>query len=392
MNKQMNRQIFLLYVTVFISILGFGMVFPLFPLFAESFSATALDIGLMAATFSLAQFLTAPLLGRMSDRFGRKPIIVFSIVSSAVSYVIAAFAPNLSVLYLSRIIHGMASAGVFPIASAYIADITSKEDRAKYMGKIAGVFSFGFMFGPVIGGLLGSYGFAAAFLAAAVVSVFNLIFILAMLPESVTKKAEKLVLREGLFNFKEVYHGLRGDFGVLFFILFAWAFYISNFQVAIPLYMQNVFSTGTVGIGIFFSITGTTATIAQWFLLPMVVKRIGELKTILAGIGLMILGQFFATIWASQALFYLFFIISIMGSGLKRPTVNAVLSKATHTGQGATMGLAFSFESLGRVIGPLIAGFAIARFGLQFPFWATVVVLIVGFLLFYKVEMKRIRK
>lgn len=385
----MNKQIFLLYVTVFINILGFGMVFPLFPLFAESFKATALDIGLMAASFSLAQFLVSPLLGRMSDRFGRKPIIVFSIIASAASYLIAAFAFNLEVLYLSRIVHGIASAGIFPIASAYIADVTSKEDRAKYMGKIAGVFSFGFMFGPVIGGFLGSYGFSVAFIAAAIVSVFNLIFILTSLPESVTQKSEKLVLREGLFNFKEVYHGLRGDFGILFFLLFAWAFYIGNFQVAIPLYMQEVFSSSTVQNGIFFSITGTTATIAQWFILPLVVKRIGDLKTILAGIGLMIFGQLFATVWASQTLFYLFFIISIMGSGLNRPTVNAVLSKATHTGQGATMGLAFSFESLGRVVGPLIAGLAIARFGLKFPFWATVVVLIIALVLFYKVEMSR---
>ncbi|MEX2012973.1 MAG: MFS transporter [Candidatus Levyibacteriota bacterium] len=388
----MNKQIFLLYVTVFINILGFGMVFPLFPLFAESFSATALDIGLMAASFSFAQFLTAPLLGRMSDRFGRKPIIVFSIIVSTISYVIAAFSPNLAILGISRVVHGVASAGIFPIASAYIADVTEKDERAKYMGRIAGVFSFGFMFGPVIGGFLGSFGFSVAFLAAALVSVFNLIFILTNLPESLTKKAEKLVLKEGLLNFKEVYHGLRGDFGVLFFLLFAWAFYIGNFQVAIPLYMHEVFLAGTIGTGIFFSVTGTTATIAQWFLLPIVIKRIGELKTVLAGIGLMIIGQLFATVWASQVLFYLFFIISITGSGLNRPTINAVLSKATHTGQGATMGLAFSFESLGRVVGPLIAGFAIARFGLQFPFWATVVVLVIGFILFYKVEMKRIRK
>ncbi len=365
------------------------MVFPLFPLFAETFKATALDIGLMAAAFSFAQFLTSPLLGRMSDRFGRKPIIVFSIIASAVSYMIAAFAPSLTILYLSRIVHGVASAGIFPIASAYIADVTSKEERANYMGKIAGVFSFGFMFGPVIGGFLGSYGFSVAFLAAAVVSVFNLIFILVSLPESVTKKAEKLVFKEGLLNFKEIYHGLRGDFGVLFFLLFAWAFYIGNFQVAIPLYMQEVFLSDTVQNGIFFSVTGVAATIAQWFLLPFVIKRIGELRTILVGIGLMIFGQLFATVWSSQALFYLFFIISIVGSGLKRPTVNAVLSKATNTGQGATMGLAFSFESLGRVVGPLIAGFAIARFGLKFPFWATVVVLIIAFILFYKVEMQK---
>lgn len=387
----MDKRIPLLYITVFINILGFGMVFPLFPLFAETFKASVLDIGFLAAAFSFAQFLTSPLLGRMSDRFGRKPIITFSIIASMVSFIIAAFAPNLAVLYVSRIIHGIASAGIFPIASAYIADITSSEDRAKYMGKIAGVFSLGFMFGPVIGGFLGSGGFMLPFLVAAVVSLINLVFISAMLPESLTKKAEKMVLREGLFNFTQIYHGLRGDFGVLFFLLFAWAFYIGNFQVAIPLYMQKIFSAGTVENGIFFSATGTTATIAQWFILPLVVKRIGELKTILIGLGLMILGQLFATIWASQFLFYAFFVISIMGSGLTRPTINAVLSKATRTGQGATMGLAFSFESLGRVAGPLIAGVTISTLGLSFPFLATVAVLSVGLILFWKIEMIRSR-
>lgn len=388
----MDKRIPLLYITVFINILGFGMVFPLFPLFAETFKASILDIGLLAAAFSLAQFLTSPLLGRLSDRFGRKPIIAFSIIASMVSFLIAAFAPNLAILYVSRIIHGIASAGIFPIASAYIADITPSEERAKYMGKIAGVFSLGFMFGPVIGGLLGSGGFMLPFLVAAVVSLLNLTFIFAMLPESLTKKAEKVVLREGLFNFAQVYHGLRGDFGILFFMLFAWAFYIGNFQVAIPLYMQQIFSAGTVENGIFFSATGTTATIAQWFLLPLVVKWIGDVKTILLGVGLMIIGQLFATIWASQVLFYAFFVVSIMGSGLTRPTVNAVLSKATHTGQGATMGLAFSFESLGRVIGPLIAGVAISTFGLRFPFMATVLVLTVGLILFWKIETKRSKK
>ncbi len=365
------------------------MVFPLFPLFAETLKASVLDIGLLAASFSFAQFLTSPLLGRMSDRFGRKPIIIFSIIASTISFFIAAFAPSLTILYVSRIIHGVASAGIFPIASAYIADITSPVDRAKYLGKIAGVFSLGFMFGPVIGGFLGSSGFTLPFLVAAIVSLLNLAFISVMLPESLTKKAEKMVLREGLFNFTQVYHGLRGDFGVLFFLLFSWAFYIGNFQVAIPLYMQKLFSAGTVENGIFFSVTGAAATIAQWFFLPLVIKRIGELMTILIGIGLMIVGQFFATIWASQILFYSFFIVSIIGSGLSRPTVNAVLSKATRTGQGATMGLAFSFESLGRVVGPLIAGVTISSFGLRFPFWATVVVLTVGLILFWKIEMKK---
>lgn len=387
----MQKKIIWLYITVFVNILGFGMIFPLLPLFAETFKATAFDIGILAASFSIAQFLTSPIIGRFSDRFGRKPVLLASIVGSTLAFIIAALAPNLEVVYLSRILHGVSTAGVFPIASAYVADITSKEERAIYIGKVSSMFALGFVFGPAIGGFLAGYGFSFAFFAAALVSSINLILVYIFLPESISKKAEKFVLREGFLNFKAIYHGLRGDFGVLFFLLFSWAFYISNFQVAIPLFTAHTFHMGTVGNGLFFSMTGITSVIAQWFVLPIMVKKIGEIKTIFAGICLMIIGQLFAPIFPQVLIFYVLFIISVFGSGLKRPVVNAVLSKGTLEGQGTTMGLAFSFESLGRVVGPLIAGLTISHFGLSFPFWITTGVLIFGLFIFWKVEMQKRR-
>ena len=367
------------------------MVFPLLPLFAQTFKATAFDIGILAASFSIGQFFASPIFGRLSDRYGRKPILLFSIVGSIVTFVMMAFANSLMVIFLSRVVHGIATAGNFPIAQAYIGDIVAKEKRAEYMGKIAAMFAMGFVVGPAIGGILGNLGFSLAFVAAALITFANLILVWIVLPESITKKTEKFVLREGLFNFKAIYHGLRGDFGVLFFLLFSWSFYISNFQVAIPLLTESKFSMGPLENGTFFSITGLASVISQWFLLPIFIKRIGEMKTILAGICLMIVGQILTSFAASVFLFYIFFVISIVGSGIKRPTVNAVLSKATKEGQGTTMGLAFSFESLGRVIGPLIAGATISSLGYSFPFWATVVVLCMGLILFYKVEMKKLR-
>ncbi|MBI2613359.1 MAG: MFS transporter [Candidatus Levybacteria bacterium] len=387
----MQKKIFWLYITVFVNITGFGMVFPLLPLFAETFKATPFDIGILAASFSVGQFVAAPIFGRLSDKYGRKPILAASIIGSALAFFLIGFANNLTLIFLSRVLHGVATAGNFPIAQAYIADIVSKEKRTEYMGKVAALFALGFVFGPAIGGFLGSLGFSLAFIAAALITLVNLVLVWIFLPESLTKKAKHFVLREGFLNLKAIYSGLRGDFGVLFYLLFAWSFYISNFQVAIPLLTEAKFAMKQMDIGIFFSMTGLASAIAQWFLLPIVIRKIGELKTILLGIGLMVFGQLLAPLTLSLTLFYVFFIFSIIGSGFKRPTVNAVLSKATKEGQGTTMGLAFSFESMGRIFGPVIAGFTIGRLGYSFPFWVTVVVLLVGFILFYRVEMRRIR-
>ncbi|MEX2008506.1 MAG: MFS transporter [Candidatus Spechtbacterales bacterium] len=385
----MDKRILLLYGTVFINIMSFGMVFPLIPLFVEKFGATAFDIGLLAALFSIAQFIAAPIMGRVSDRFGRKPLIIFSIITAMASFVLTAIAPNLIVVHVARFLYGVASAGNYPIAIAYIADITSPEKRAEYIGKVSAMFAVGFMFGPVMGGVLGGFGLSVAFLAAAFVSLLNLIFVLTLLPESISIKTEKLVIRQGLFNIKEIYHGFRGDFGVLFFILFTWAFYVANFQVAIPLFLEEMFRLGPFGAGVFFSVVGATAAITQWFLLPKVLKRFGEMRTILYGIVLMILGQAFAPLLPFLVFFYFFFIISIIGSGLNRPTVNAMLSRATHAGQGATLGLAFSFESLGRIAGPLLAGAVMGTFGLASPFWLTTAMLVLTLFFFWRVEMRR---
>lgn len=387
----MSRQFFWLYLTVFVNIIGFGMIFPILPLFAEKFHASSLQIGLIAATFSLGQFLFSPFFGRLSDRFGRKPIILSSMIISAISFMMLIGAESLPLIFFARFLSGVSSAANFPVASSYIADITTYENRTKYMGRVSGVFSLGFVVGPVFGGLLGNNGFSITFLAAAILSIVNFIFTFFFLPESITKKAEKFVLKEGFLNIKAIYKGLRGDFAVLFLLLALWAFYISNFQVAIPLFTQGKFNFGVLQNGFFFSLTGTVAAITQWLILPYVVRKIGEIKTIFAGIALMALGQILAPLSGSVIIFYLSFIISIFGSGLNRPAINAFLSKGTREGQGTTMGLAFSFESIGRFVGPLVAGFAIGSLGLSSPFWITALLLLIGLFVFWKVEMQKKR-
>lgn len=389
MKSVIHKQIIWIYVTVFINILSFGMVLPLLPLFAETFGASAFEIGILVAIFSVGQFFAAPIWGRLSDRYGRKPILLASIAITAVAFSLIGFAKTLTAVFLGRFLHGVASAGNYPVAVAYIADKTTKEERTLYVSRISAVFATAFMIGPLAGGILGEESFSLAFLGAAGVALLNFFSVVAFLPESLTERQERKILSEGLFNFRAIWHGLRSDFGVLFFLLFAWSFYVSNFQLAIPLFTQERFGAGAFENAIFFSATGLVAAISQWFIVPRAVRWFGEIRTILAGIVLMILGQIFVPLSPTLLFFYAYFMVSVLGSALQRPTVNARLSKTTAEGQGTTMGLAFSFESMGRFFGPLAAGLTIGRLGFASPFINAAGLLGIGAILFWKKERRR---
>ena len=370
------------------AVAAFGMIFPLIPLFAKSLNATPVQIGLLAAVFSMGQFFFAPFFGRLSDRFGRKPILMTSITVSAISFLVLLLTDSLWVLIFSRLLDGMSSAANLPVAQSYIADVTTKEERTKYIARVSAVFSSGFVFGPVFGGVMGSFGFNTAFLAAAGLSLINLIFVAIFLKESIAKKAEKLIIREGLFNIKAIMHGIRGDFRALFMLLALWAFYTSNFQLAIPLFTQEKFSLGVLGNGIFISMVGVIGALVQWFVLPRITKKIGEIKTIAIGMILMIIGLILAPFGPTIVVFAMLFAISNVGSSLTRPAINGFLSKHTKEGQGTTLGLGFSFGSLGRLAGPLIAGIAMGWWGVGSAFWITAFLLFIGLLVFWKVEIR----
>ncbi|MBI1971621.1 MAG: MFS transporter [Candidatus Wildermuthbacteria bacterium] len=371
-----------LYIATFLTIVGFGMVFPLLPFYGERFGLDAVGLGLLAAAFSLAQFLVAPLLGRLSDRFGRKPILAWALGGTALSFFMFGLANSVPLLFISRIIHGIASAGVFPIAAAYIGDVTQKETRVKYMSKLNATFALGFIIGPVVAGVLAPLHPALPFLAAGAVSFFTMVFLFVFLPESLTQKSESIVLKEGLVNIRAMGSAFLGDFGLFFLFLFAWAFAISNLQVAFPLFTQEKFSFTESHVGFVFGGIGVIAATVQWFFLDGVVRVLRERSTILWAVVLMGVGQFAIGFSPSVALLLLFTGLSTIGSAALRPTINAVLSKETHEGQGTTMGLAFSFESLGRTIGPIVGGVLISVWSAQSQFALTGLLMFFGAILF----------
>lgn len=352
-----RRPLFFLYLTVFINMVGFGMVFPLLPFYAQTFNATPFQIGLLAMSFSITQFFTAPVLGRISDRIGRKPVLVIGLLAGTLSMAFMGFANSLLLLFIGRAFHGAVSAAILPTGRAYMADITTEDVRVAGMGKVGAAFAAGFLFGPAFGAIVASVGnIHTPFFAAATVSAFNAISVLLFLSESLSTKTDNLHVKESLTNLFKMFKYVKGETGIFFIIVFAWSFALSNNQVAFPLLTSSKFGLDATSIGYFFTAIALASATTQGYFLPKIINRIGERWVIITGLFLMGLGLLLLPITPNLILLIMFFMMMGVGSALNRPTAEGIISRRAKLGQGVTMGVAQSFESLGRVIGPLLGG------------------------------------
>ena len=369
--------LFFIYLTIFINIVGFGMVFPLLPFYAKHFNASEATIGFLAASFAIGQFLLSPIWGRLSDRFGRKPIILISLAGLAVTFLIFGFAQNLLWLFISRFLQGAFSGAALSVAQAYVADVTSKEERIKGMGNLGASLALGFIFGPAIGGFLSNVNISFPFFAASLVAIINLISVQLFLPESLTKKAERFVIAEGFLNFRQMYQGLKGELSSLFILIFLWSFALSNNEVAVPLFGYEQLGLNATTISIFFSGMGLMSAFVQSTLVYRLTGIIGEHKTVILGIAIMAVTLLLMPFSKASFMMAFFMIGFAFGSALSRPTIGSLISKETKEGQGTTMGISSAFESMGRILGPLLGGWTFATFGYHSPFTFSALILFV---------------
>ncbi len=403
--KFLTKPLIIIFITVFIDLVGFGIVIPALPYYVETdaFRATPFEIGILFASYSLMQFIFAPVLGSLSDRYGRRPILFFSILGSAVGYLLIGFAFALWMVFAGRIIAGI-TGGNISTAQAYIADVTTRENRARGMGLFGAMFGLGFVFGPAIGGILSRYGIGVPFIFAAVLSLANAIMLYFILPETVKKDSyDATKIRKN--RFVELIESL-GDaqFGTLNAIYF---FLVTSFSImtyAFVLFTISRFGYTAEQNGYVFAFIGVLAVIFQGGLFNKLVRKFGENPLMIVGCIMMAI-SFFAIPFISPdfgGLAGLLFVITILsvGNSMASPAITSLASKVSDENtQGKSLGVLQSGASLARAIGPALGGVLlnnalnqVDNISIQRTFWTAAAIMIIAvFIAVYFAKMERTR-
>ncbi len=375
-----NSNLFVISVIVVVNALGYGIIFPLLYSYSHKFGLNDFQNGLLFALFSLCQFIATPVIGRLSDKYGRKPLLVVSLIGTVGSFLLMAFAPNAIFLFIARALDGI-TAGNLPVALAVISDTTDPKDRAKGFGIIGASFGFGFVFGPAIAALTVGFGAAVPFLVAAAISLVAVILTMFMLPE--TNKHMGLAHKEKLFDFVHMAKALVDkNVGMTLLVSLLYSFAFSLFIYAYqPLSVEVLHLTATQ-ISINFTIFGIVGLIAQGFIIPRMTKRFGE-KTMLRN-------SLFLGIWTFIGFFltrslWMFTVVSIlhgMVNSFVNPLVQALLSKEVDAhSQGSIQGINASYASIGMILGPIIGGVMATTIAIPSPFLLGSAIVVVCFFL-----------
>lgn len=363
-----KSSLLLIFLAVFIDLIGFGILIPVLPTIAvRDFQASDFEIGLLVAIFSFVQFIFNPFFGSVSDRKGRKPIIVICLLLSSLSYIIFSFAGSYLVLFISRIIAGLGGSSI-SVAQAYIADITTKENRARGMGLIGAAFALGFVFGPLIGGFLSKYGIAVIGYTGASFSFIAFLVTWSVLPESLKERSQGR--SRSILDFKAFAEVLRRPaIGIVIIVFFIITFSMSNIFGTFSLLGFKDYHLNDMQIGILFGIMGIFSAFSQTALIHILTKRYKEVTIISFGTFLLFISMILMPNSNSYTMLGVVSALFTLGTGLLIPTSLSLLSKVTpdHE-QGAILGINQSLSALARVFGPLWGGFSFQFFGHSFPF------------------------
>jgi DHA1 family tetracycline resistance protein-like MFS transporter len=373
---QSKRPFLPIFLIVFIDLLGFGIILPLLPYIAENFAANAAQIGLLTAAYSFFQFIAAPILGSLSDRYGRKNLLVLSQIGSAAGYIILGLAGSLPLLFLARIIDGI-TGGNISIAQAYMADITTKKNRAAGMGILGAAFGLGFILGPAIGGILSQFGFAVPAFFAAGVAMLAAIATVFMLPETINLKKVRLSPRTKL-TLAEIKRVLRlYPVGLMIISFFLISLAFSGMQATFALWTEHSFGFGPTENGYLFALVGVTSIITQLRLLAPLVKRFGETKILTNGVFLLALGLLMIALATTPLFIYPAIVLIAAGNGLTQPLVQSLASESVSPQEyGSTMGILHSSAGIGRIFGPIIGGQLFYLLGRSSPYYVSSLIIL----------------
>lgn len=354
-----QRPLLAIFLIILVNLLGFGIIIPLLPFYATGLHASAFSVGLLFASYSVAQLLAAPILGDLSDRHGRRPVLIVSLVGTVVSFVMLALAKSLAMLFAARIIDGL-TGGSISTARAYIVDVTTVENRARAFGLIGAAFGLGFIFGPAMGGALGHISFSAPAWGAAAMAAAAAVLTWFWLPETVHK-----VTARGASPWRELPVMLtRPVIGRVLVVDFLYWATFAVYQTTFALFGARRFGFDISHTGYLLSFTGIIGVIVQLALVGPVVRRWGERSTLIGGLLLAGVGLGTASFAHRAVLFVLALVPAAVGAALSTPTLTSLLSQAAGSlAQGRVQGVSSSLEGLGRVIGPVWGNGALELLG-----------------------------
>ena len=363
-----------LFLIVFSNLLGFGIIIPLLPYYAENFGANPNEVTLLMASYSLMQLIFSPILGRVSDIYGRKKILILCLIGSAISYLFLYFATNFILILFARSVAGLFGSTT-AIANAYMTESTSSENRSKGMGLIGAAFGLGLVFGPVIGGYFGggdinNIDYKTPFFFAFIVATIS--FLLANFILIEPKKRNKQFVS---MNFLDLFKDLLSLFkipSILFLItvFFIVTFSFAGFETTFALWTERAMNWASKQTGYAFTLTALLVTIIQGVFIGKLTKKFGELKLLIASCFLMLVGLFLIT-WSEQNLYYLVIALGTLGIsvGLGNPSLNSLLSKNLNKNIiGTSFGIIQSVGSLARILSPLAMGNLFYFFGMNSPY------------------------
>ncbi len=351
-----------IFTTVFIDLVGFGIVIPVLPFYAEGtrFNASPRMVGFLFASYSIMQLVFSPILGRLSDKHGRRPVLLVSIIGTGIGFLILGFATTLWMLFVGRILDGI-TGGNISTAQAYIADITTKEDRAKGLGLIGAAFGLGFVLGPAIGGILSQWGVAVPFFFAAGLCFANALLLYFTLPETVTRDHPARSSAAGGRGLAQLYQSLKEPrLGFVLSIYFLFVVAFSIMTTSFSLYTMFRFGYDAQHNGYLFAYVGIIAVIIQGGLIGRLVKRFGELPLVIVG-ALFFAGSLFAVPFVGPQAGGLIALligggIFSAGNSLATPSLTSLASKSVGPAeQGSILGVTQSVASLARAVGPALA-------------------------------------
>lgn len=376
-----RRNLLILSFTLFVVMLGFGVVIPIIPFYMDNLGAGGTELGLLVASYAIMRLICAPIWGSVSDRVGRKPIMMIGILGYGLTMVLFGLATELWMLFVARMLSGILSSATAPTTMAYIGDSTSEEERGGGMGILGAAVGLGTIFGPALGGLLAGESLSTPFFIAGGMSILALVLIAIFLPESLPEESRQPADKR--IPFPEIrlwWQALSSPIGIPLVLAFLLTCGMMIFYGIFGLYALERFDYGPEEVGTIFMVVGLVSAVTQGALTGPFTKRWGEAAVIKVALLASVIGFILMSLADTYLTTILSIGVFIFATALLVPSVSALTSKRATTQQGMAMGLSNSFMSLGRIVGPLWAGF-VFDINIIYPYISGAVTMLIGFII-----------